>query len=608
MPDATEGAAAGLELTWENLFTASAGARQIATSPDGAWVAVVATTADGAMIYRVAPSSGEAPRPWVSGTSPAWFPESDRIVYRADGDLWTVGVDETEPFRVTEDEHDERAARPSPNGESIAFYSSRSGAQDIWVVSADGTSPIRQITDGAMAIDDPRFAPGWSPDGRFIAYVSNVSDYWEDDVWVADLMTGQSRRVSSTLMASSSPIWSPDGSAIALMGTSKSEYWYEDLAYLYLLDPVAGEEAPVDMQVWATDWLHNHDVVWSADGGELYFPYMERGAFDIWRVPVEGGVATKVTNEGGALRAWSASSTASTAGFALLRETHTRGRDVDWISAAGGAADRITRFSTEWSGVQQPREVSYRSWDGLYIQGFLYLPRDFDPAERYPALVNVHGGGTNSYLQAQNLNEQTLADKGYVVLAVNYRGGSGFGRSFQDLGVFDWANGQARDAAAAADFIRDLPYSNGRVGVYGYSYGGITSMAAIARVPDAFDAAVPMAGIYDFGDAYTNADRLGKIFIRTGHGGSPDERPEVYAVSNTLARIGDVRTPLLVMHGEEDVRAPFRQYELVVEGLTASGADFEYHSYPGEPHGFRNPANRIDMYRRLEAFFDERLR
>lgn len=600
--------ASELELTWENLFTAGAGARQVATSPDGSWVAVVAATSEGAMIYRVAPGSGAEPQAWVSGTSPAWFPDSDRIVYRAEGDLWTVGVGETQPHRVTDDEHDERAAQPSPNGESIAFYSSRSGSQDIWIVSADGASPIRQVTDGAMAVDDPRFSPGWSPDGRFIAYVSNVSDYWEDDVWVVDLMTGRARRASSGLMASSSPIWSPDGSRIALMGTSKSEYWYEDLAYLYVLDPAAGEESPVDMQVWATDWLHNHDVAWSPDGTELYFPYMERGAFDIWRVPAGGGVATKVTNEGGALRAWSASTTASTPGFALLRETPTRGRDVDWATAVGGSAERLTRFATAWARVQHPREVSYRSWDGLYIQGFLYLPRDFDPEARYPALVNVHGGGTNSYLQAQNLTEQALADKGYIVLAVNYRGGSGFGRSFQDLGVFDWANGQARDAAAAADFVRGLAYSNGRVGVYGYSYGGITSMAAIARVPEAFDAAVPMAGIYDFGDAYTNADRLGKIFIRTGHGGSLDERPEVYAVSNTLARIGEVRTPLLVMHGEADVRAPFSQYELVVEGLMASGADFQHHSYPGEPHGFRNPANRIDMYERLETFFAERLR
>jgi len=463
------------------------------------------------------------------------------------------------------------------------------------------------MTEAAMAVDDPRFAPEWSPDGSQIAYVSNASDYWEDDVWVIDLPSGTSRKVSRGLMASSSPRWSPDGSRIALMATAKDEYWYEDLAYLYVLEPSTGEERIVEMQVWATDWLHNHDVYWSADGTELFFPYLERGAFDVWRVPVDGGVATRVTNVGGALRSWHASEGAD-ARFALVRETPLRGREVDVVAAQGGVTRQRTRFADTWTGLQQPEEVSYRSWDGLYIQGFLYLPPDFKPERAYPALVNVHGGGTNSYLKGLNATEQALAARGYLVLAVNYRGGSGFGRAFQDLGVNDWANGQARDAAAAAGFLRDLPYSNGKVGVYGYSYGGITSMAAIARVPDAFDAAVPMAGIYDFADAYTNADRLGKIFIRTGHGGSPEDRPEIYAISNTLARVDQIRTPLLTMHGEADVRAPYRQFELAVERLRAGGRDFESHSYPNEPHGFRDPNNRIDMYRRLEAFFDERLK
>ena len=278
------------------------------------------------------------------------------------------------------------------------------------------------------------------------------------------------------------------------------------------------------------------------------------------------------------------------------------------MTSWGGAPRQLTRFAEEWEGVREPQEVAYRSFDGLYIQGFLYLPPNMRDGARYPALVNVHGGGTNSYLRTQNLIEQYLASKGYVVLAINYRGGSGFGREFQDLGVNDWASGQAHDAAIAADFMRTLPYVNGKVGIYGYSYGGIMSMATIARYPDTYDAAVPMAGIYDFADALTNADRIGKIFTQTGHGGPPAQRAEVYARSNTLARIQNVKTPLLIMHGEADVRAPFRQYQLAVEILKKNNKVFESKSYPGEPHGFRNPANRVDMYRRLEAFFDKYLR
>jgi dipeptidyl aminopeptidase/acylaminoacyl peptidase len=258
--------------------------------------------------------------------------------------------------------------------------------------------------------------------------------------------------------------------------------------------------------------------------------------------------------------------------------------------------------------LQVPEEISYRSFDGLYIQGFLYRPPGFRPGGKYPSLVNVHGGGTNSYLQSENLLEQYLARKGYVVLAINYRGGSGFGREFQNLSINDWASGQAHDAAEAGKFLRAQPWSNGKVGIYGYSYGGIMTMATIARYPGVFDAAVPMAGIYDFGDAYTNADRLGRIFIKTGHSGSPAEKPEIYAVSNTLARIRNVTTPLLIMHGEADVRAPFHQFQLAVDTLKAYHKTFESKTFPGEPHGFRKAADRIELDRRLEAFLDRHLK
>jgi dipeptidyl aminopeptidase/acylaminoacyl peptidase len=407
-------------------------------------------------------------------------------------------------------------------------------------------------------------------------------------------------------MAASTPSWSPDGKSIAILGNAKKGYWYEDLQDIWLLDPVKLTERTVKMQVFATDQLHSQPVFWSGDGSQLFFVYHERGDLNLWSVPAAGGVATRLTHERGTLRGLG--TTTKGDAFVYVRTSPTSGGEVKYLPGIGGPPRQLTTSAVEWENVFEPEEVSYRSFDGLYIQGFLYLPQNMPPGKKYPALVHVHGGGTNSYWRGQNLMENYLASKGYVVLAINYRGGSGFGREFQDLSINDWANGQAHDAAMAADYLRSLPYVNGKVGIYGYSYGGIMSMATIARYPDKFDAAVPMAGIYDFSDAYTNADRLGKIFIRTGHGGSPDERKEVYAISNTLARVKDIRTPLLVMHGEADVRAPFHQFEMVVKILTEHHKVFESKTYPGEPHGFRNPANRVDMNRRLEAFLDKYLK
>ena len=606
LQQAPERASGTKALTIENIVTDGSGARGAAISPDGKWVAATGRGPDGSGIHLVATSGDSTPKLWLDGNNPAWFPDSARIVFSRGGDLWTARIGSNDATQITKDRENERAAAVSPDGRSIAFYSSRSGHQDIWIVPSDGSAAPRQLTDAAMAEDDPRFAPAWSPDSRRIAYISNTSDYWHDDVWAIDVASGKARQLSKRLMAASTPAWSPDGRSIALLGNAKKGYWYEDLQDIWILDASSGAERTVEMQIYATDRLHNLPVYWSGDGSQLYFAYHERGDINLWTAPARGGVATRMTNELGGLRSFE--STAKADAFVYVRSGPVEGSEVHYLPEIGGPPKPLTQFSEAWEHVTGPQEVSYRSFDGMYIQGFLYRPPDMREGEKYPALVQVHGGGTNSYLRTQNLLEHYLASKGYVVMAINYRGGSGFGREFQDLGVNDWASGQAHDAAIAADFMRSLPYVTGKVGIYGYSYGGIMSLATIARHPDKYDAAVPMAGIYDFGDALTNADRLGRIFTLTGHGGPPEERKEIYDRSNTLLRVQHIRTPLLIMHGEADVRAPFRQYEMAVELLKKHGKTFESKSYPNEPHGFRNPANRIDMYRRLEAFFEKHLK
>ncbi|MDX1494645.1 MAG: hypothetical protein R3253_11325, partial [Longimicrobiales bacterium] len=232
-----------LPLTWENIFTGSTGARDAALSPDGRTVAVAASTPDGSGVFLVeVPSGAQATEPrWLveGASSPVWMPHGDGLLVSADGDLWIVSSDafaESRPggggvrgqprpalalddpgvVRVTNDDEGERAAVPSPDGSTIAFYSGRGGHQDIWVVPSDGSAPPSQLTHESMAADDFRFAPAWSPDGSRIAYYSNKADYWEDDIWVVDLATGAERQVSRGLMASSTPVWSPDGSRIAL--------------------------------------------------------------------------------------------------------------------------------------------------------------------------------------------------------------------------------------------------------------------------------------------------------------------------------------------------------------------------------------------------------
>jgi len=596
-------------LTWENICrtdvcraTGHDGVMDARISPDGAHVALVLDTPEREGIYLLSRATGSLTR-WAAGSSPAWFEGGRQIAYVHDSDLWVVAVDSERPLRLTDDAHDVRAPRPSPDGRSIAFYSARAGHQDLWLVGTDGSAQPRRLTHESMAAEEIRLGHAWSPDGRTIAYFSNQADYWSDDLWLVDVQSGRARQLSDGVMGSAAPAWSPDGSRIAIFGIAKDEFWYGDLSDLYVIDATSGEERRVGMQVHAMDI---DQPQWSGDGSELFFPRHARGELDLWRVPAAGGVATQVSNMGGKINAFDA--TDGAAEFIFVRSTPTRGREVDWLPRAGGTAEQLTTVASAWQGVTAPEVISYRSRDGHYIQAFVFTPPDFSPDGAYPALVQVHGGGTNAYYNGLNLVEQRLASQGYVVMAINYRGGSGFGRAFQDMAVHDWANGQAQDAAAAADFIRRQPWSSGKVGIYGYSYGGIMSLAAVTRAPEAFDAAVPMAGIYDWADAYETADRLGRMFTRAGHGGSPAEHPAAYARSNSLARIDRVETPILLMHGEADARAPFRQFEMVVEALKRQGKVFESRSFPAQPHRFADPEDRVELYSRLEAWMDRWLK
>ncbi|MCG8468249.1 MAG: prolyl oligopeptidase family serine peptidase [Gemmatimonadetes bacterium] len=612
------GGAADLELTLDNIHRTTAGARTVAVSPDGRRVAITGTGPDGPGIYvtATAPADrsdamGTEPRLWVRGTSPSWAPDGSRIAFLRDGDLWVAAVDELEGRRLTSRLDGTRAPAVSPDGERVAFYSSESGHQDIWLVPADGSAAARRLTEAAMSLDDPRFVPTWSPDARHLAYVSNEADYWHDDVWIVDTRTGDRRQLSRSLMAMSSPVWSPDGTRLAVFGTAKDEYWYEDLAYIYLLDLETGEERAIEMQVYATDAIMRHRPWWSDDGSALFFPYLERGSTNLWTVPAAGGVATRVTNRTGTMSSLSGASEAGR--FAFVGAGPTVGSEAYALDAVGGRPRRLTAWAPAWAGLRAPEEVSYLSFDGLAIQGFLYLPPriavvpDGVPAPQCPALVQVHGGGTNSYQRGPNLTEQYLASRGFVVLAINYRGGSGFGRAFQDLAVEDWLNEQALDAGAAADFLRSLDYVNGKVGIYGGSYGGSMSLSAVSLTPDKFDAAVPMRGAYSKLNTLEYTDRLGKIFSITGHGGTPAERPDTYAKSDVVARIQHITAPVLLMHGELDRRVPIQNFEHAVAEFARHGIDVETVTYPDEAHGFRDPDNRIDMYTRLEAFFRRHL-
>lgn len=592
-------AGAAAPLTLEGVF-ANPSPRQIAWAPDGRRFAMVSPTPRGARVVVVDAEDGSS-RELVAGAGPAWSPDGRRLAYVGQGDIWTIAIDGGAPVRVTNDAHDERDVRWSPDGRHLAFSSVRSGSHDVWVVEATGGTP-RQLTRGARDADDTRFGASWSPDGRWLAFVSNKSAWDQDDLWVVGLDGGEARQVSRGVHVMSQPQWSPDGRRAAFNGVDHATYWFGDMSDIYVVDVADGRASRVPMQVQASDRNGNQPVFWSRDGAHLYFVLIEAGDVNLWTVPAAGGVATRLTHWPGTLA--SLAYAPATDRFAFVRATPTEAGLLCVLPASGGVPSVLARPGHRVADGSAPQRVSYRSVDGLAVPGFLFLPPGFDPARRYPALVQVHGGGHNAYMNGFNAVELFLAEQGYVVLAINYRGSSGYGREFQTLSIGDWGGKQALDAVEAGEWLKRQPWSSGRVGIYGGSYGGITTMAAVTLGPDTFAAGVPMRGIYDFGLAYDEADRVGKLFVARGHRGTPAEQPEAYRRSSSLARVSAVKAPLLVMHGGRDVRAPARQHQLLVDALRAAGKTFEQELFLEEPHGF-SAASNVRMYGRLLEWFDK---
>jgi dipeptidyl aminopeptidase/acylaminoacyl peptidase len=314
------------------------------------------------------------------------------------------------------------------------------------------------------------------------------------------------------------------------------------------------------------------------------------------------GYATQITDYEGSMPSMDVS--ADGKWIAFTRVTSVSPGELFLMPSAGGEAAQLTHWATQYKDIAAPVRVSYRSKDGLYIHGYLYKPPRMEEGKKYPGLVSVHGGGTNAYGNGFHGMEQYLAQKGYVVLAIEYRGSSGYGRPFQLLSVGDWTGGQGWDAVAASDFLRSLPYSTGKIGIYGGSYGGIMTMAAVTKDSSKFQAAAPFYGIYDWVAAYDDADRLGKIFEVTGFDGfRPEDNPDMYYRNSTINFLDKVNTPLLIEHGELDRRAPYSQAIRLTDALKKANKTFDFFHYPNEQHGIRNPQNFVDAYTRMEAWF-----
>ncbi len=303
---------------------------------------------------------------------------------------------------------------------------------------------------------------------------------------------------------------------------------------------------------------------------------------------------------------------------------HAKNMDLWVVDLVGDSSTRQLTFSMPdglEQQLQRPEHVTYKGaldWD---IDGFVLRPADFDPSKRYPAILWLHGGpirqmrgGFNpsrSYAHFYAYN-QYLADQGYVVMDINFRGGIGYGSAFRfglyhKMGVDD-----VMDCIQAARYLKDLPYVDPeRVAVYGLSYGGFLTLQCLTKYPDEFRMGLNIAGIWDEAQwtrwAEKRYERKGSMFS-CYLGGDPEESPELYAVASACNYAHNLTKPLINFQGTKDMNVDIEQQDRIVADCVKLGKVYEAYYYPGEVHTFAHRHTWKDALPKMDREFAKYLK
>ena len=571
-----------------------------------------------------APFEGGDPKPIGDGDEPVVSPRSDVVAFIKGGQIWTAPIDGSAPAKQLLSVRGEASdPRWSPDGSRLAFVANRTDHAFIGVFTNDSTA----VTWLAPAFARDR-SPRWSPDGRRIAFVrlpgaGGAPDSllpprvnpWE--IWTADATTGAAQRLwkSPETLAGSVPT-TDGGTNLAWAASDRVVFLsYQDgWPHLYSV-PAAGGAA---LLLTPGRYMAEHialsgDRRWLLFAGNTGADSLDIDRRHIVRVPVDRA-APEVMTPGSGLE-WNPAISGDGGTLVFISATPQRPPLPAAMPFTPRAAVRTLgadRIPSDFpTGLVTPRQVVFRSADGLTIHGQLFEPKG--GKSRKPAVVYVHGGPprqmllgwhySDYYSNAYALN-QYLASRGFVVLSVNYRLGIGYGYDFhQPPNAGARGAAEYRDIQAAAAYLRSLPQVDaGRIGIYGGSYGGYLTALALARNSDVFAAGVDIHGVHDW-STYSRA------LERERYEQSPDADTALATAwrSSPVSSVGSWKSPVLLIHGDDDRNVRFSQSTDLVRRLAAAGVRFETLVIPDDTHHFLRHANIVTVDNATAGFLERQL-
>jgi dipeptidyl aminopeptidase/acylaminoacyl peptidase len=564
----------------------------IVWSPDGRRIAFLSDAGkkDQLELYVVDAAGGSPPRQLTRLTGflaePTWSPDGKTVAF-----LFT--------------ENAPRAAGPlqpmtPPSGQiEQQVYEQRLAVVDV------ATGKVREVSPPDLYV----YEYDWSPDGaHFVstgAHGPGDDNWWVAELYTIDANSGETKSILKPAMQMAVPKWSPDGRNIAFIGGLMSDAGANG-GDVYVIPAGGGEALDVTPGMKASaSWL-----TWLAPSNQILFTENVDGMSGVATVdPAGSKIATlwtgpQIITAGAYLTNLSLARDGKTS--AAIRDSFESPPEV-WAGPIG-AWTQVTRINQDlrpsWGKVQSIHWPS----DEFRVQGWLFYPREYNPNQRYPMVVLVHGGPASASRPgwpSAFLNTSVLSSAGYFVLYPNPRGSFGQGEAFTRANVKDFGYGDLRDILAGVDeVLKTLPVDNNRIGITGWSYGGFMTMWAVTQT-HRFRAAVAGAGIANWLSYYGEND-IDQWMIPY-FGASVYEDPAVYAKSSPIDFIKNVKTPALVLVGDRDGECPAPQSFEFWHALKAERIPTQLVVYPNEGHDIWQPEHRRDIIKRMVAWFDRYL-
>ena len=568
-------------------------------SPDGRSIAFVSDRVKQSGLFVLPLAEGgearEVTRHGQEIKDLAWSPDGRRLAY----------ITQVDPENPAEAERPPDAAPPVRVTRRIDYKQDGRGylgdaRRQVFVVDAAG-GERRQVT----TVPADHGHPSWSPDGRWLAAQRANRNGMCSQLALLDGDSGAERLVGPELGVVDLWAWSPAGDRLLFAGDTALT-WQTDF-FLYDLATAEVRRLTEDLPCLPASSYPGplpSPPVWLDDQRALVHA-LRAGRSQLAIVDCASGHVELVEE-------WPARHVglSTDAECQVIVQGHASPAAVGEIAVfdrRSGATRIITELSAPLLRERPPVRVERFAVQrgAVSVDAWLLLPPDFDPARRYPLILDVHGGPHNLYGEHFSPPQQCLASHGFLVVYANPRGSGSYGRHFAQQVVRDWGGEDYDDLLAVVDAALARPYADAdRVGIYGFSYGGYMTAWAIGQT-DRFKAAVCGAPVFDLESFYGTSD-VGHIFGHLEFGSAPHEGQEWYAAHSPSTFAHRARTPTLIIHGEEDERCPIGQGEQMFVALLRAGCEVEFARYPGGAHGFIGsgpPEHRADFLARTLAWF-----